>query len=263
MIGWGAWGQAPWCLQGDYTHSWGQRQLLPLQAALQRPPVFWEQSRRTKARAWRLKGSTVPSSGQEGPEQSYRSGLHGACQSLPWRAACHGVQGKCCWSGMTWGPAGPGAQGCWGTGAGQGSPRGQQVSRKGYPGERSWAGLPRGPADPRAVGCQGSGAGLGSPVSPGLRAGGHRGRGVTGVGGGRRSEVGPGEGALRSLLKELPCVGGGFSPEPELSQSRRLAWARLPAASRRPGPPPAARLGRQRRDGAFLSASSPGPAGGW
>lgn len=67
----------------------------------------------------------------------------------------------------------------------------------------------------------------------------------------------------RSLPKELPCVGGGFSPEPELSQSRRLARARLPAASRRPGPPPAARLGRQRRDGAYLFASFPGPTRGW
>lgn len=174
---WGTQGQAPWCLQRGCTHSRERRQLLPLQAAPQRPPAWWEQSRETKARAWHLKGSKVPSSGQEGPGQSYRAQLHGTCQSRPWREACCGVQGEWCWAGITQGLAGARAGGC-------------------REGEWSWGGIPQGPADPGAEGCRGTGAVQGSPRVWQVSGQGHagqgspRGRQVPGQGDARGPEQG-------------------------------------------------------------------------
>lgn len=234
MLGWGARGQAPWCLQGGCSRRQGpelhpcagvgarspcREQFLPLQAALQKPPRSRVGERRHQ------RGSEVPGSGRK--EQGRATGLSRTAPALE-GTRC-GVQGDWSRAGSTPGLADPRAGVCRGKGG------------------TSWGGTPQGPADPGAAGCQDPGQGRDLPSAPGW---GHRGAGgVTGAGGGRRSEVGPGEGAPLPAQGAAVC-GRRFLPEPELSQSRRLARARLPAASRRPGPPPAARLGRQRRDGA-------------
>lgn len=156
---------------------------------------------------------------QEGPEQRYGAQLHSTYQSLPW------VQG---------GGAGPGSPGAGGEGSQERIPRNQQI-----PDARtqvlSWdhPGVNR----PQGRGMLGNQIGQGSPAYPGLKAGGRQ-WGYPGWGS-RMSKVGPGTAPHYQHL-EMSCLGDrfGFSAEPELAQSRRLAGARLPADPAAPGRPP-------------------------